>query len=145
MPSDPSTYDVAVGSKLSFKYNTYHNVWLLPSQTAFDSCDFSGATELASTSAGGGEGDVTNLYEAIATESGTLYVACEISGHCQSDQKIEITVTPAAPSTPPGVINSPPPTSPPDDSAAAGGWASPASLAIAFAAAVALRSQMSSA
>ena len=47
MPSSPSLYSVAVGDKLQFKYDTYHNVYLMPSQAAYDSCDFSRATQLA--------------------------------------------------------------------------------------------------
>ena len=58
MPSSPSTYEVVVGDKLSFKYTEYHNVYLMPSPEAYESCDFSAATELASATYGGGEGDI---------------------------------------------------------------------------------------
>ena len=53
IPSTPSSYTVSVGDKLSFKYSAYHNVFLLPSPSAYDNCDFSGATELASQTFGG--------------------------------------------------------------------------------------------
>ena len=70
MPSSPSTYEVVVGDKLSFKYTEYHNVYLMPSQEAYWSCDFSAATELASDSYGGGEGSFPNVYEAVVTATG---------------------------------------------------------------------------
>jgi len=93
MPSSPSTYEVVVGDKLSFKYTEYHNVYLMPSQEAYESCDFSAATELASDSYGGGEGSFPNVYEAVTTATGTLYFACEKPGHCEARQKIAVTVT----------------------------------------------------
>ena len=100
MPSSPSTYEVVVGDKLSFKYTEYHNVYLMPSQEAYESCDFSAATELASDSYGGGEGSFPNVYEAVTTATGTLYFACQIPGHCAGKQKIAVTVTAAPPDSP---------------------------------------------
>ena len=93
MPSSPSTYEVVIGDKLSFKYTEYHNVYLMPSQEAYRSCNFSDATELASDSYGGGEGSFPNVYEAVTTATGTLYFACEKPGHCEARQKIAVTVT----------------------------------------------------
>ena len=100
MPSSPSTYEVVIGDKLSFKYTTYHNVYLMPSQEAYASCDFSAATELANATYGGGEGSIPNKYEAVTTATGTLYFACQIPGHCDGKQKIAVTVT-EAPAPPP--------------------------------------------
>ena len=100
MPSSPSTYEVVVGDKLSFKYTEYHNVYLMPSPEAYESCDFSAATELASDSYGGGEGSFPNVYEAVTTATGTLYFACQIPGHCGARQKIAVTVTAAPPDSP---------------------------------------------
>ena len=100
MPSTPSTYEVVIGDKLSFKYTTYHNVYLMPSQEAYASCDFSAATELANATYGGGEGSIPNKYEAVTTATGTLYFACQIPGHCAGKQKIAVTVT-EAPAPPP--------------------------------------------
>jgi len=93
MPSSPSSYKVVIGDKLSFKYTTSHNVYLMPSPEAYESCDFSAATELASDSYGGGEGSFPNVYEAVTTATGTLYFACEKPGHCEARQKIAVTVT----------------------------------------------------
>ena len=91
IPSSPSSYSVTVGDKLSFRYNNYHNVYLMASQAAYDSCDFTGATELGSSSRGGGSGSTPNLYEAVVTAAGTLYIACEKGSHCQMGQKVTIT------------------------------------------------------
>ena len=43
-----------VGQILNFKYSIHHDVWRLPTREAFDACDFSEATMLADTDAGGG-------------------------------------------------------------------------------------------
>ena len=100
MPSSPSTYEVVIGDKLSFKYTTFHNVYLMPSQEAYDSCDFAAATELASATQSGGEGSSPNKYEAVTTATGTLYFACQIPGHYGARQKIAVTVTAAPPDSP---------------------------------------------
>ena len=99
IPSSPSTYSVAVGDKLHFKYNSDHNLYLMESAAKYDSCDFSGATELASTSHGGGSGSTPNLYEAVVSSAGTLYFACEMGSHCGGGQNV--TITAAAASSPP--------------------------------------------
>jgi len=59
---------------------------------------------------GAGSASFPNTYEAVATEEGTLYFACQISGHCLAGQKITVTATIPNPASPPG---SPPPLSPP--------------------------------
>ena len=38
IPSTPSGYEIMVGSKISFRYSTHHNVYLMASQSAYDSC-----------------------------------------------------------------------------------------------------------
>merc|ERR1712178_384464 len=93
----PSEYSITVGDKISFRYSAGHNVWLMPTQEAFDNCDFSGATELASSSHGGGSNDTPNVYEAVAVSAGTLYIACDkgFGFHCRFGQKVEITVAEA--------------------------------------------------
>ena len=110
IPSSPSSYSVAVGDKLHFKYSSNHNVYLVESAAKYDTCDFSGATELASTSHGGGSGSTPNQYEAVVSSAGTLYIACEVSGHCDAGQKV--TITAAAASTPSPSPSSPSPPSP---------------------------------
>ena len=107
IPSTPTSYTVNVGDKLQFSYSAAHNVYLMASESAYDICDFAGATELAGVSHGGGSGSTPNVYEAVATAAGTLYIACEIGSHCSYGQKVEIAVV-----EPPSPI-SPPPASPP--------------------------------
>ena len=112
MNQNPSSYSVAVGDKLSFKYSNYHNVYLMASETAYNDCDFTGATELASTSHGGGSGSTPNQYEAVVSSAGTLYIACEVSGHCDAGQKVTITAAAASTPSPSPSSPSPPPPSP---------------------------------
>eukprot|EP00966_Prymnesium_polylepis_P024990 576154-Prymnesium_polylepis.1 len=117
IPASPSSYSIEVGDKLSFMYSEHHNVYLMASQTAYDSCDFTGATALALESQGGLTSSTTpNLYEAVATSAGTLYIACQVGSHCAAGQKITVTIAaptstsrmgpvqpPSAPSQPPGL------------------------------------------
>jgi hypothetical protein len=90
----------------------------MPSSAAFTGCDFSSATELGSTSLGGGSGSNANLYEAVATTAGTLSFACQVGTHCSLGQKITVTVAAScgaaspSPSTPPTSPSAPPTSSP---------------------------------
>ena len=113
MPSSFSSYNVTVGDKLSFRYTGSHNVYKMASKAAYDSCDFDGATELGSTSVGGGTGDTPNLYEAVVTTAGTLYLACQVGSHCNNLQKVTITAAALPPTPPPTPPSPPPPSSPP--------------------------------
>ena len=112
IPSTPSSYTVAAGTALSFRYTSGHNVWLLPTEEAFNACDFSSATELASQTYGGGQPpDWPNDYQAVATTAGDLLIACQavMASHCGRGQKIRLTVTELPPSPPPAS----PPVQPP--------------------------------
>jgi hypothetical protein len=124
---------VEVGTRLVFKYSSGHNLWQMPSQSAYDSCDFSGANELAKKNHGGGtSGQEANLYEMTATTAGTLWFACEVRppdhSHCNSGQKVAITVTAASNAGDTASASPPPPAEsaaeaasppPPDESSAA--------------------------
>ena len=112
IPSTPTSYTVNVGDKLQFSYSAAHNVYLMASESAYDICDFAGATELGGVSHGGGSGSTPNVYEAVATAAGTLYIACQVGSHCSYGQKVEIAVVePPSPISPPSA--SPPPSPPP--------------------------------
>ena len=123
IPSTPSSYTVAAGTALSFRYTSGHNVWLLPTEEAFNACDFSSATELASQTYGGGQPpDWPNDYQAVATTAGDLLIACQavMASHCGRGQKIRLTVTelplsppPASPPLLPSPSSPPPPSPPP--------------------------------
>ena len=105
IPSTPETYVVQVGTVLSFRFTTGHNVWLMPTEASYAACDFTSATELASQTYGGGEvPNWPNQYQAVAMEAGELLFACEavFNSHCGRGQKIRVTVaTPPPPSLPP--------------------------------------------
>ena len=86
------------------------------SQAEYDACDFTGATELASTTHGGAVGQdkadgLSNLYEAKVTSDGTLRFACEVGTHCLNGQKVVVNVAPGPslttlPPSPPPVSGS---------------------------------------
>ena len=103
-----------MGEKLRFKYNSFHNLYMMESAAKYDSCEFSGATELASTTHGGGSGSTPNLYEAVVSSAGTLYIACQVyqGSHCRGGQKVTITAAAASTPSPSPSSPSPPPPSP---------------------------------
>ena len=103
IPQPIASYNVSTGTRLTFKFSNSHNLWLMGSQAKYDACDFSGATELASTDHGGAtnQQDIAfgheNLYEATVAGEGTLRFACQVGSHCLSRQKVVVHVTPAPP------------------------------------------------
>merc|ERR1719384_2877364 len=118
MSKNPHT--VEVGTRLVFKYASYHNVWLMGSQSAWDDCNFDDAVELAGENQGGGtSGSEVNLYQTVATMAGKLLLACQVSSHCAEGQKVQITVVPPSPSSPPSPPASPPSAGAPPPSAGA--------------------------
>ena len=81
------TQTVAVNTQIKFKWSSTHNVWLLPNKAAYDACDFSKGTELASTG--------VNEYTYKASATGTVYFGCQVTGHCKfANHKLALTVTP---------------------------------------------------
>ena len=66
MPSDPSSYCVAPGTKLIFKYNVYHNVYLMAGEDEFDGDDVSGGDD---DDAGEGGDDEERAAAAAAAAS----------------------------------------------------------------------------
>merc|ERR1711907_600724 len=79
-----------VGETVVFKYSTSHNVYSIPTKAGYDACDFSGATELGSTSQGGGTGALPNVYNYQCSSPGQAYIACEVGAHCAAGQKVTI-------------------------------------------------------
>ena len=71
-----------VGDSLHFMWGgtTVHNVYMMANKAAFDSCDFTGATNL---------GAVSPIAYTL-TELPT-YFACQIPGHCAAGQKLAVT------------------------------------------------------
>ena len=100
-PATPRTASYVDGTQISFTWpgdaatgGLAHNVYLMPSKTAFDSCDFTGATDLGSASGVTFQVRVQGLAPPRSTtgESSAFYFACQIPGHCQAGQKLEVTV-----------------------------------------------------
>jgi len=83
------------GTKLTFSWtggSNSHNVVLMTGKAAFDSCDFTGGTNLGASS------PVTYTISREATQP--LYFACSVGSHCNSGQKLAVTVE-AAPTAAP--------------------------------------------
>ena len=100
----PAVFDITAGDKIKFVYSYDHNVWWLPDRAAYDSCSFySGGSELPHWLLRDADGAATGslIYEAVVTEPGTLYLACELGQHCDDGQKIVINVAAQAPASPP--------------------------------------------
>ena len=119
---------MTVGEKIVFLFasDANHNVHVAGSEAAFNSCDPSTGTTVASSGVGGGTSifeecssarGCDDKYEAVLTQPGTLYFIC--TPHCYLGQKIKVTVNnappapPAPPPSPPPPSPSPPPPPPP--------------------------------
>jgi len=72
--------EAEVGDSLIFNDVDGHNIYLMPSKSAFDHCDFSSATLLSNN----------NGYQHILT-SLPLYFACRVGSHCRAGQKLAVT------------------------------------------------------
>merc|ERR1711871_1141366 len=80
----------ALGDTVVFEYSASHDVYQMANSTAYDSCDFTGATMLASTSQGGGSGSYPNRYSYTCSTTGNVYAACSVGSHCSAGQKVQI-------------------------------------------------------
>ena len=91
---DPAarTLGVKDGDVLKFVWTGGHNVYLMKDKAAFDSCDFSGGTNL---------GGASPVYHTMG--AATTYFACKVGSHCANGQKLSA-VIPAAGCD--GVVNS---------------------------------------
>jgi hypothetical protein len=85
-----SSQRVIVGDVLVFRYPPeYHNVYSLPSEEAFSSCNYYEATQL--------DPGTTGTYYWIAHEAGVYYFACfksleGLGSHCELGQKLAVAV-----------------------------------------------------
>jgi plastocyanin len=73
----------SVGDTVCFQYSSGHNVFVHPSGT----CDRSGASQLGSNSAGGGDGACHTF-----TEEGSKTFACQVGSHCNFGQIVTVNV-----------------------------------------------------
>ena len=116
---------MTVGQKIIFLFASEqgHDVHVAGSKDAFDSCNATTGTTVASSNVGGGTNIANQCtspdgcrdkYEAVLTQPGTLYFICTHTLHC-SQQKIKVTVNNAPPAPPalPPPSPSPLPSAPP--------------------------------
>ena len=72
-----------VGSQITFTFFGNHNLWLFNNVNAFNSCNFSPASEISVSS-------ITIQFNNV----GVFYYGCQVGTHCSSSgQKIQVTVT----------------------------------------------------
>ena len=77
---------VSLDGDVVFKWSGYSNVYQLPDKEAFDDCDFSKATKLASYD--------ENPYTYKASSAGIFYFTCGAVNRCALyNQKLALTVT----------------------------------------------------
>ena len=100
---NPQTKTVSQGDTVVFTWGGTHNVYESASKSDFDSCAKSGGTEVGAQASGGS-------YSKVFDTPGTFYYICTVGSHCNSGQKMAITVTEGvATSPPPSPAPSPPP------------------------------------
>merc|ERR1711865_438232 len=72
---------VTTGDTLHFMWTGNHNVFQMASETAFNDCDFTGATDKGSTSP----------VSVPLSGAGPWYFACQVGAHCTNGQKLAVT------------------------------------------------------
>merc|ERR1712166_1648441 len=75
------TKTVTTGDTLHFMWTGSHNVYQMASETAFNDCDFTGATDKGSTSP----------VAVPLSGAGPWYFACRVGAHCTNGQKLAVT------------------------------------------------------
>merc|ERR1711865_1136723 len=97
------TKTVTTGDTLHFMWTGSHNVYQMASETAFNDCDFTGATDKGSTSP----------VAVPLSGAGPWYFACRVGAHCTNGQKLAVTngVTTAPTTAAPTAASPTPPTS----------------------------------
>merc|ERR1712166_131994 len=97
------TKTVTTGDTLHFMWTGSHNVFQMASETAFNDCDFTGATDKGSTSP----------VAVPLSGAGPWYFACQVGAHCTNGQKLAVTngVTTAPTTAAPTAASPTPPTS----------------------------------
>jgi len=86
VPAQATTANV--GETLRFVWEGNHNVYKMPNKAAFDSCDFTGLSPLASVS----PFEYTLAYTLVSPFP--AYFACSIEDHCVNGQKLAVTLAP---------------------------------------------------
>ena len=86
MSSSEQKETISLGDEVMFIWSGMHNVYKFSDKAAFDDCDFSQAILLAPKT--------EDTYRYKANQVGKVYFSCEIPGHCEFGQKLELTVLP---------------------------------------------------
>ena len=84
-----NTLTLTAGTTATFTWTDNHDVWEFASEADYNSCNFAGAVEKASTSV------QTVDVAAPTTVAQTKYYGCKVSDHCTDGQKIAISWTDA--------------------------------------------------
>jgi hypothetical protein len=84
-----NTLTLAAGQTATFTWEDNHDVWEFSSVDAYNSCNFAGAVEKASTSV------KTVELSAPTSAATTKYYGCSVGSHCDDGQKIAISWTDA--------------------------------------------------
>merc|ERR1711957_596734 len=97
------TKTVTTGDTLHFMWTGSHNVYQMASETAFNDCDFTGATS---------KGSISPVSVPLSG-AGPWYFACSVGAHCTNGQKLAVTngVTTAPTTAAPTAVSPTPPTS----------------------------------
>ena len=120
-PGGGDAFTAVVGDVLTFRFNHDNNVYLMATEsdgsspdwescTNFDSGKEVGSQNMNNALSGYKEVGLTNVYQAVVMQPGTLYFSCQRGGqatcdHCMFGQKIKVRVSGAGERPPP----SPPP------------------------------------
>ena len=96
--SSANTLSAGAGETVTFSWTDTHDVWLMADEAAYNSCSFTGATEIHSISVR--TGDVSGLGE-------TKFFSCSVVSHCKDGQKIAITWAGTATPAPSGATPAP--------------------------------------
>ena len=75
-------YDGKTFPAISFEWSGDHNVFQFEDEKSFKKCDFSKATEMATTSP----------YTFSASALGIYYFACGVEKHCENNLKLKLEV-----------------------------------------------------
>jgi len=89
IPTSPrlETIEASPGAKIEFEWSGSHDVFLMASTGAAESCDFSGATNLGSTS------PISYTIPSTTSTPSTIVFSCSVGGHCANGQKLTVNVT----------------------------------------------------
>ena len=81
-------FEASPGARVMFRWDGGHDVYLMDSEEAYNSCDFSSATKLGLSS------PVSYTIPSDASLT-PIYFACSVGSHCSNGQRLAVHVTSA--------------------------------------------------